>query len=171
MPGWLGTLFGGLMGFAASAVPEIVSLVRAHYFHKFAMEAADKGHADVIDKLNSQSDAISALSAQIQTDCKPSWIESLSNSVRPILTYLFFAMFFIIKIAALFHILWVEDVELLQAMQIIWDSETSSLFAAIISFWFGSRALGQAAGTATLPTPISTPSRVAGLVNGDAGKK
>jgi hypothetical protein len=47
-----------------------------------------------------------------------------------------------------------EHVEFIQAMPLIWDPETSSLFAAIISFWFGSRALGNAAGTATLPTML-----------------
>lgn len=170
--GWLGTLLGGLMGFGASAIPEIISIVRAHFFHKFAMEAADAGHTEILAKLNTQSDAIQALQTQIQTGCKPNWIDVLANSVRPILTYLFFALFFIIKITALFHILWKEDVELLTAMQVIWDTETSSLFAAIISFWFGSRALGAASGTATMPTPtaLSTPTRVSGLVNGDTGK-
>jgi hypothetical protein len=171
--GWLGTLLGGLIGFAASVIPEVVSLIRANYFHKFAMEAADKGHAEVMASLSTQADSIAALQAQLAgTPCQQSWIDVLSNTVRPVLTYLFFGMFFTIKISALYHIIYHEHVEFLVAMPVIWDSETSSLFAAIISFWFGSRALGSATGTATQsPTPIASPSRVSGLVNGDTGKK
>lgn len=165
--GWLGTLLGGLMGFGASAMPEVISLIRAHYFHKFAMEAADKGQPPPADPSPTVPTPIAAVSFDTPMIAyTATWIDMLSNSVRPILTYLFFAMFFIIKMSALFHIVFHEHVEFLTGMQVIWDAETSSLFAAIISFWFGSRALGATAGTATLATPV----RVAGIVNGDTGK-
>jgi tetrahydromethanopterin S-methyltransferase subunit E len=166
--GGLGTLLGGLMGFGASAIPEVISLVRASYFHKFAMEAANAGHDDVLAQLTTQTQTLTTISSQLEAQAQ-SWMDFLSSSVRPILTYLFFGMFFFIKMTALYHVLHTDHVEILTALPFIWDSETSSLFAAIISFWFGSRALGATAGTATLPVTPS-PSRVSGLVDGDSGK-
>ena len=161
MPAWVGTIVGGMMGFGASVIPEVVSLVRAKHFHRASMEAAEKGHANILAQLNAQAQVLNGISQQI-TSSAQSWIDLLSASVRPVLTYMFFGMFFFIKAAALYHALHVEDVEVFTALPVIWDSETSSLFAAIISFWFGSRALGATVGTATLPV---TPSRVPELVN------
>jgi hypothetical protein len=47
--GWLGTLLRRIDGICGKhVIPEVISLVRARYFHKFAMEAADKGHTEVM---------------------------------------------------------------------------------------------------------------------------
>ena len=164
---WIGTLLGGLIGFGASVIPEAVALVRASYFHRFQMEAIEKGHEELAQSISSQTDAINALTLQVQANCKPSWLDLISNSVRPILTYLFFSMFFLIKMSALVHLLVYEHVEVMVGLPLIWDPETSSLFAAIISFWFGSRALGGAAGTASTNMNYIPPPSRGNIVDGD----
>lgn len=162
--GGLGTLIGGVIGFGAALIPEFMSIIRAAYFHRFSMEACEKGHQELAAQMSVQSDTINNLAAQIQQSRPESlgWVEALRVSLRPIITYLFFGMFFIIKLTMLWYAMhYAESVK--DITPIVWDTETSSLFAAVISFWFGSRALGAATGTAT----VSTPSRVPGLVNGD----
>jgi hypothetical protein len=181
MGGWMGTLLGGILGFGASVIPEVIALIRANVFHRFSMEESKQNQEALKQVVSSNTDAvnslavvqsgiqsqltltneaINALAVQIQANCKPTaWVDVISNTVRPVITYLFFGMFFIIKLSAMLHVMLHEHVEVLQALPMIWDAETSSLFAAIISFWFGSRALGGASGTATTNSsaPVVTP--------------
>lgn len=66
------------------------------------------------------------------------YIETLRASVRPILTYLFFALFVVVKIVAMVVMIQsgLSTIEILKA---VWDVETMSLFSTIMAFWFGAR--------------------------------
>jgi len=67
-----------------------------------------------------------------------SFIETLRASVRPVLTYLFFGVFVIVKLSAL--VIMIKDgLDITTALIVIWDQETSAIFGAIMGFWFGSR--------------------------------
>jgi hypothetical protein len=73
----------------------------------------------------------------------PFWttvFDALRASVRPTITYGFFILFVIIKLYGLWHGVAVEHTPTIQLLPIIWDDGSGSLFAAILSFWFGSRA-------------------------------
>ena len=73
----------------------------------------------------------------------PFWtmvFDALRASVRPTITYGFFVLFVIIKLYGLWHGVAVEHTPTIQLLPIIWDDGSGSLFAAILSFWFGSRA-------------------------------
>ena len=59
---------------------------------------------------------------------------------RP-LFYLFFTLFAVIKGTALYGLIYTDGIVWEIAIQTLWDEETQGIFAAIISFWFGSRAL------------------------------
>jgi hypothetical protein len=37
-----------------------------------------------------------------------------------------------------------KGTEFSEAIQLLWDEDTKAIFAAIISFWFGSRAIDKA---------------------------
>ena len=37
-----------------------------------------------------------------------------------------------------------KGTEFSEAIQLLWDDDTKAIFAAIISFWFGSRAIDKA---------------------------
>lgn len=77
------------------------------------------------------------------------WVDALSGSVRPVLTYLFFATYVVVK-AAQFNLLlepalpWQAPLAPAQALVSLWGEEDEAIFAAIISFWFGQRALMKA---------------------------
>jgi hypothetical protein len=39
-----------------------------------------------------------------------------------------------------------KGADLTQALNVLWDDDTKAIFAAIISFWFGSRAIDKSRG-------------------------
>ena len=70
-------------------------------------------------------------------------ISGLQKSVRPVITYAFFGLFATIEITLLMNALEMGT-PFNEAIQLLWDDETKAIFAAIISFWFGSRAIEKA---------------------------
>ncbi|PRE30446.1 hypothetical protein C6P92_00215 [Burkholderia multivorans] len=71
------------------------------------------------------------------------WVEALQASVRPVITYAFFLVFAVVKVSALATLLQTDGVTLAAALQATWDEETQALFAAVMSFWFGSRQISK----------------------------
>lgn len=144
------SLIGSLIGFAGSAVPSVLEHFQSKERNKkeleimrmqseilkqnaeidmtkFQMRALDDEHARLI-----QHDIA------IQQDTGPlAW---LRKSVRPVITYLFFGLFASVKIATLAHGM-EQGQDFYTAINLVWDPETQGIFAAIISFWFGSRAI------------------------------
>jgi hypothetical protein len=74
----------------------------------------------------------------------PRWGESgdVVAYTHPILTYSFFLLFATVKVAALFKLL-DSGVAITDGLIAVWDIETQALFAAVMSFWFGQRALSK----------------------------
>ena len=68
------------------------------------------------------------------------WIINLRSSVRPVITYLFFAIFFFVEGVAAYVVL-SQGGDVQAIMYALWSEETRSIFAAIVAFWFGSRAI------------------------------
>ncbi len=68
------------------------------------------------------------------------WIDGLAGTVRPLLTYAFFALYAVMKYAQ-----WCVALKMIggghwsEAILNIWDLEDQALFATIVSFWFGQR--------------------------------
>ncbi len=71
------------------------------------------------------------------------FINALRGSVRPIITYAFFGLFVAIKVTALLSLMNQTGMQLNMALSTIWDDQTAGLFAAIMSFWFGNRAVSK----------------------------
>jgi hypothetical protein len=70
------------------------------------------------------------------------WMKNLRASVRPVITYGFFFLLLFIDIG-LFAYGWNSGVPFTELAEMLWDSDTQALFAAIISFHFGGRAFGK----------------------------
>jgi len=70
------------------------------------------------------------------------FINALRGSVRPVITYVFFSLFVAIKITALMALM-DSGTDFGKSLSLIWDDSTSGLFAAIVSFWFGGRAVSK----------------------------
>ncbi len=145
------TLLGSLLGFATSAFPDFLKIIRdsADRKHELAimdrqMEIQSQGHDQRLEEIGMHAD-ISESKALYKHASRPSgvkWVEALRSSVRPIITYAFFLLFFVVKIAVLIKFL-SNDMAISDALIAVWDGETQALFAAVISFWFGQRALAK----------------------------
>jgi len=145
------TLIGSLIGFISSAFPDLLKLFQDHQDRKHElaildrqMEQAAQGHSHRLEEINAQAD-ISESRALYRHASLPAgykWIEGLRASVRPVITYAFFTLFAVVKYAGLQSLL-DQGVPVTQALIAIWDPETQALFAAVISFWFGQRALNK----------------------------
>ena len=64
--------------------------------------------------------------------------------MRPVITYAFFGLFVVVTLTSLVTLAQAEDLTFASALQVIWDGETQALFATVMSFWFGGRALQRA---------------------------
>ena len=72
-------------------------------------------------------------------------INALRASIRPVVTYIFFAMFVVIKISAA-YVMINTGADIPTMLNAVWDNETIALFGAIMGFWFGSRAIEKMSG-------------------------
>jgi hypothetical protein len=145
------TLLGSLLGFAGSIVPSVIEFFNRKQSIQLELEKM-KLQAELM-KVGVESE-LKIFRARADSDEHARLIEhdismqndtgfmgSLRKSVRPVITYMFFLLFASVKIATLLEIMGDEDQTFAAAINLIWDSETQAIFAAIISFWFGDRAI------------------------------
>jgi len=143
------SLIGALIGFAGSAVPSVIDHFKAKQTQKTQIEILRiQGE---LAKAGSEMDLLSfqekasdnehrrLIEHDIAMQSDTGFMAGLRKSVRPLITYLFFAIFAAVKIAGLNDAM--DNNDFNTAINIVWDTETKAIFAAIISFWFGSRAL------------------------------
>ncbi len=143
------TLLATLAGFISSAFPDVLKLVRdrADRKHELAildrqLEAQREGHTQRLEEIQIQADMTES-KALYQHASLPShvkWVEALRASVRPIITYAFFALFVFVKVMTLITLMQ-QGFTVINSVLTIWDDETQALFAAVMAFWFGQRSV------------------------------
>jgi hypothetical protein len=145
------TLLGSLLGFGTSFLPEILNYFKRgqeqkHELQKMQMEMEllAKRSELKIKELDKEAE-IKETEGLYQHDSVDAggFINALRGSVRPIITYAFFGLFVAIKVTALLALMNHDGMGLSMALDIIWDDQTAGLFAAIMSFWFGNRAVSK----------------------------
>jgi hypothetical protein len=143
-------ILGSLLGFAGSAVPSIIDIFKSKEekrtqveMFKLQLEAKEKGVDLDIRLLEAKTVAEeqkSLLEHDIALGKQGGFINSLRAFVRPFITYVFFLTFIGIKIALVWNTI-SSGGDLNATLDVVWDEQTETIFAAIVSFWFGSRAL------------------------------
>ena len=147
------SILGSLLGFAGSAVPAITDSFARKADHKHEIEKMKvmaelkaSGY-DHEMKMYEQQGADKEHDRLIQHDISINQgtgiIAGLQKSVRPVITYCFFGLFAVIEVTLLMEAL-EKGTDFAEAINILWDDDTKAIFAAIISFWFGSRAIDKA---------------------------
>ncbi len=140
------TLLVGLPGFAASAVPDIRSLLpeRTDRKHELAvpnrhMKQMRLGHNRRLEAIEFNADI--GESKPIYTHDTPvgGWVDSPGASVRMLITYAFFILLASVKGSGLYLLIVIESLLIAEVLPRIWDAETRALFAAVMSFRFGNR--------------------------------
>ena len=110
---------------------------------KLQLEAKTKGvNLDIklMEAKASIEEQTSLIEHDISLGKQGGFINSLRAFVRPFITYVFFLTFIGVKITLVWNTIQ-NGGDLVTTLEVIWDDETEALFAAIISFWFGSRAM------------------------------
>ena len=146
------TLLGSLLGFATSFAPKIFDFFqeRADRAHELAMidrqmEQMTLGGELRLQEINAQADIAQAKAIYRHDSSIKSatWVDNLRGSVRPIITYLLVVTFIAIKGAGLYALIVIEGIAIYQALPAIGDDQFNAMLAAVISFWFGSRAMNR----------------------------
>lgn len=156
-------LIGAVLGFLAAMVPEVIIMLKERFQHQRQLEEKDQqliaAREGFEHALSSQNDIIAAQSKQIERLTLLAQ-EASSNigvkdmpllaflraSVRPMITYSFFGLFAFIKMYAMYVAFRVQGASVEDMLPVLWDANTESLFAAVITFWFGSRVAPAAPG-------------------------
>ena len=142
------SLIGSVLGFGTSFLPKILG---------FFEEKRDQAHElSMMDKQLEQQLQIGQQKLQmvnVDADIRETetlhkehasitkkssqWCINLSASVRPIVTYCLFIEFATLTLSV--NMGWINMIQ----YQMIWNSEFQAIFAAVVSFWFGSRSFNR----------------------------
>ena len=145
------SLLGSLLGFGTSFLPEVLNYFKAGQEHQQKLETMrmeaelmEKRSALKLQELDKQADIQESKSIyeHDRSIDAGGFVNALRGSVRPVITYAFFLMF-----AATEAVIMIKVFETggdwKDAVQLMWTPETQGLFAAIMSFWFGNRAVSK----------------------------
>ena len=141
------TILTALGGFAASILPDVIG-----NFFKDRREKADRrheiqimnlqvqqqaaGHAQRLEEINVQADIAESqsLHRRVVTVGIP-WVDALNSSVRPVITYCFFALFAAQVLGGFFDYTLPPHV---------WNDNVEALFGGVMGYWFGNRSMKHA---------------------------
>ena len=145
------TLLGALLGFFSSSFPEVLKFFnqkrdRAHELSIMdkQIELAKSGQISRLEEVRLQAESAEQVAlyqhAQLSSVKQTSlWVDALAASVRPVITYAFFGLYGVIKVSQ--WMLLTHTLSAAQSFVFLWSAEDEALFAAVMSFWFGHRAL------------------------------
>ena len=144
------TILGSLLGFATSTIPSIVDLFKDKAEkkqkteeYKLQIEAKKQGvdlDIKLFDAKKDFEEQKMLLAHDTALGNQKGFINSLRAFVRPFITYVFFLTFIGVKVTLVYQAI-KNGSDLNATLEVVWDDQTEALFAAIISFWFGSRAM------------------------------
>jgi Holin of 3TMs, for gene-transfer release len=145
------TLLGALLGFIGSLFPELFKQVsdwrdKQHELKllELQMQQAANQNTYRMAEIETYGDieTSKALYTTWKTDVP--WVDALNGTVRPVIAYAFFALYASLKLMQ-FSMLDVAN-PLPWQLAALWNEEDQAIFAGIISFYFGSRAMKKAGG-------------------------
>jgi hypothetical protein len=147
------TLLGSLIGFISAAFPDLLKLFRDTQDRKhelailqMQMEQQKQGHANRLEEIQVQGDIAEsrALYRTYYTGIK--WVDALNGTVRPVVAYAFFLLYATVKLLAYYAMPDTSLTSLSIIYGTLWTEEDAAIFAGIISFYFGQRAMHKVRG-------------------------
>lgn len=145
------TLLGSLLGFVSAAFPDLLKLWRdrADRQHELTilrmqMEQAAQGHQQKLEEINTQADIAESRALYKTYYSGIKWVDALNGTVRPVLAYAFFILYFVIKCMQFTMVDLTSPLP--WHMDMLWSVEDQAIFAGIISFYFGQRAMSKVRG-------------------------
>jgi len=140
-------LLGSLLGLIGGLIPNLLKLWQdkkdkehERSILKMQMEMMKAGHIQRLEEINATAD-IEETKA-LYHSMKPSgilWIDALTASVRPVITYCFFALYAYIKIPIVVSSYKLASTDYITFYIRVWSDMDVAIFCTIITFWFGNR--------------------------------
>jgi hypothetical protein len=142
------SLLGSLLGFGTSVIPMIMNYFQDKQDKKHELSLMDKQLEQQIQIGNQKLDMVhveadireteALLKSQSSLNRQSSqWITDLAASVRPFITYLLFIEFMVLTFLLAFG--YIDN----EMYALIWSDEIMAMWAAVVSFWFGSRSFNR----------------------------
>ena len=144
------SLLGSLLGFGTSFLPKVMDYFqdrsdKAHELQVMEVQIRQQKElaSQKLEMVNVEADIreVEALQKSMQPT-GVAWVDGLRGSVRPVITYAFLGLFVFVEVSAYLS-LTAAGVSGLDAVNAVWDEDTKALFAAVIAFWFGGRAISR----------------------------
>lgn len=134
------TLLGSLLGFISSLIPDMLKQFqdrrdKSHEIEvmKLQMENARVGHKEKLESINISADIFESLNIYKTYNVGIAWVDALNGTVRPVIAYSFFFLYALVKLMQFnIGLNWQ-----------LWMEEDQAIFAGVISFYFGSRAMSK----------------------------
>lgn len=147
------TLLGSLLGFITATFPNLLKIWQdgSDKKHELAilqmqMQMAAQGNQARLEEISTQAD-ISESEALYKTyTTGVDWVDALNGSVRPVIAYCFFLLYAVVKLLAYSAIAGSNSVPFVVIHDTLWTEDDAAIFAGIISFYFGQRAMKKLAG-------------------------
>jgi hypothetical protein len=144
------SLLGSLLGFGTSFLPKVMDFFQDKQDKKHELAVMEVQIRQQIELATQKLEAVNVEAdireiEALQKSMQPTGsklIDGYRATVRPTITYAFFILFIFVEVSAYLS-LTAAGISGLDAVQAIWDEETKALFAAVISFWFGGRAIAR----------------------------
>lgn len=141
------TLLAALGGFLSSLMPELLKIFLDQKDKKHELELMKLQKTIKTDQLQLQLDQLyysaAAEEGRVLYQTFKSgihWVDALNATVRPVLAYSFFCLYFLFKYFQ-YVIILDSHSNLVNHLDLLWNVDDQAIFAGIISFYFGQRAL------------------------------
>lgn len=149
-------IIGAILGLAASFIPEIIKMIKSRQEHKQELEMLQmqlRYQKEMAEMKMEEAKIMAQIELDKQvyqyapiTEIKltgKTWLDALqvianvyNQTVRPTITYVVIGAWLLLKFA-----MWQQAGGTLDAIPKIWSDYESEFVSAIVSFWFGGRAM------------------------------
>lgn len=140
------TLLSSLLGFFGSAFPDFLKLFKDNQDKKHELKVLElqlqqqaQGHQNKLEEIRASADISESQALYKTYSTGIHWVDALNGTVRPVLAYAFFALYALTKLLQFSLI----DPTIPASIYILWQEEDQAIFAGIISFYFGQRAMAK----------------------------
>ena len=141
------TLLGALLGFLGSTFPDLIKLWkdyadRKHEMNirKLQMEHQAQDQSERLQEIVANADIAESQELYQTYSTKITWVDALNGTVRPVIAYSFFFLYVGMKLLYFFSAPQ-DNTPFILLYETLWTSEDATIFAGIVSFYFGQRAM------------------------------
>ena len=144
------TLLGAMLGFLSSAFPDILRFFRdredrTHEIEvlKLQLQQQADGQASRLEEIRIGASAIEMQALYQTYHTGVEWVDALNGTVRPMIAYAFFLLYSLLKLMTYASLNPHLGLPAGVIYATLWTEEDAAIFAGIISFYFGQRAMGK----------------------------